>query len=173
MFEDFPRASVAPAYSGPRGFAWLEPGLLGGCARPGIVSAMTSDLEALVRVGTRVLVSLTEEWEPDAQMIAEYGMQSVYFPIVDRGVPELDEARALSERMMRHLSQGQAVTFHCRAGKGRTGTMLACMLIYRGMAPEDAIAATRQRNPKWIESEEQLDFLRAFSAPALAGTDQA
>jgi len=169
MFQDFPRSSYASAYAGPRGFAWLEPGLLGGCAQPGIFAEAEMDLAALERVGTKVLVSLTEEWAPDVARIEAHGMVSIHVPIPDQGVPETEVARALCARVMDHLAAGEPVTFHCRAGKGRTGTLLAAMLIWRGMAPDEAITETRRRNPAWIESEAQLDFLRGFTpAPELA-----
>lgn len=162
MFSDFHHSPYLSAYYGPRGFAWLEPGLLAGCAQPGISAGLDSDLEALVRVGIKVVVTLTER--PAATAAIEgWGMESIHAPIPDQFPPTVEQAHELCATVADRLKRGEATVFHCRAGKGRTGTLLACMAIWQGMAPEDAISYTRSRNHKWIESEAQLDFLRGYA----------
>lgn len=59
----------------------------------------------------------------------------------------------------------QPVAVHCRAGYGRTGTMLACYLVaVEGYSAVDAIAETRRRRSWSIETEQQeqavFDFER-------------
>jgi len=153
---------IVSAYFGPRGFHWLAPGLLGGAARPGIIAEFDADMEALARVGTKLLVTLTEEWVPDAARIAEFGIDSLYLPIPDQFPPGLEEAARLCAVVDERLEKGEAVVYHCRAGKGRTGTLLAAQLIWRGADAEEALAETRRMNKQWIESQAQEDWLPAF-----------
>lgn len=61
-----------------------------------------------------------------------------------------------------YLARSEVCVFHCKAGKGRTGTMLAAQLIYYEMSADEAILMTRGRNPQWIESDVQIAFLQAF-----------
>ncbi len=157
-------SSTPPAYNGPTGFHWLMPGLLGGTPRPGIFKDIERDLQALQRVGTRLLVTLTEEWQPDATLIKEYDMQSLYVPIPDLHPPSLAQAEHVCEIASAFTRRGEAVVFHCHAGKGRTGTLLAAMLIHTGRTAAQAIAETRRQNRQWIESESQLAFLEDFAA---------
>ncbi len=159
-----PAVSPVPEYFGPNGFAWLVPGLLGGAPRPGIFRDLSRDLEALARVNTRLLVTLTEESEPEVDAFAHYGIASHYTPITDMTPPTEAQAVEICEAVAPYLDRGEAVVFHCRAGKGRTGTLLAAQLVWNGVSAADAITRTRASNPKWIETDGQLDFLHGFEA---------
>ncbi|WP_460275312.1 protein-tyrosine phosphatase family protein [Celeribacter sp. ULVN23_4] len=160
MFGNYPRPTYLSSYYGPRGFEWLEPGLLAGCPQPGLLEEPRRDMEALARVGIKVLVTLTSEKEPARDIIEGFGMKSIYLPIDDQCAPTSEDALALCEDVAGHLKQGHPTSFHCRAGKGRTGTLLASMLIWHGMENEEAIRVTRRQNPVWIESEAQMEFLK-------------
>ncbi len=159
----FPAAKrAAPEYNGPTNFKWLVPGVLGGCPRPGIFRDIALDLQALRRVGTDVLVTLTQEWPPETAAIEACGLRSIYLPIADLHPPGMTQALDTCAQVQAEISRGKAVVFHCHAGKGRTGTLLAAMLVYNGMNPQKAVAATRWKNPKWIETEGQIAFLHTL-----------
>ena len=151
-----PPLSLSPASDGPVGFHWLRQGLLGGTPLP-------DDFASLQRVGTKLLVSLTAEWQPDAALIARYGMCSLYAPISDFQPPTLAQAVQICEAAAGYTARGEAVVFHCRAGKGRTGTMLAAMLIWAGDPAAAAIEQTRGAHGAWIETEGQMAFLSDFA----------
>jgi atypical dual specificity phosphatase len=160
----FPAAKgAAPEYNGPTNFKWLVPGVLGGCPRPGIFRDIALDLEALRRVGTNVLVTLTREWPPDTVAIKAAGLRSIYLPIVDLQPPTVAQALETCAQVQAEIRRGRAVVFHCHAGHGRTGTLLAAMLVYNGMSARNAVLATRGQHPKWIETDSQIDFLHTFS----------
>lgn len=68
---------------------------------------------------------------------------------------------------MHKLLNMQPVAVHCRAGYGRTGTMLACYLVaVEGYSAADAITETRRRRSWSIETEQQeqavIDFEKNF-----------
>ena len=142
----------------PKGFCWLQPGLLGGTPKPDGAA-----LKALGQLGTRLLVTLTQEWQPDSTLIARHGMQSLYAPIPDFQPPALQQAAQICRAASAFTARGAAVVFHCHAGKGRTGTLLAAMLIWAGQSAEAAIAEVRGQNAAWIETDGQLAFLATFA----------
>jgi atypical dual specificity phosphatase len=60
------------------------------------------------------------------------------------------------------LAAGRAVGFHCKAGLGRTGTMLAAQLIWEGTDAATALSQVRTVEPGWVQSDRQALFLRQF-----------
>jgi len=146
---------------GPRNFLWLEKGVLAGTPRPGLVMSLDYDLEALQRVGISVLVSLTQV-PLDQQLLQKYHIKGIAFPIVDMGVPSIDAAETLCAEIEQLIASGESIAFHCRAGMGRTGTMLALQLIWRGHSALDALETVRRIEPRWVQSETQVSFLDDF-----------
>ena len=147
---------------GPRGFTWVKKGLLAGCPRPGIVQELEYDLEALKRVGIKTLVSLTTQ-PVDPEMLKHYGIEGIHMPIVDMHAPEMDEAENMCRQISEQMAKGMAVAYHCRAGLGRTGTMLASHLILEGKSALEALESVRRYEPRWVQSEEQIKFLERFA----------
>lgn len=163
------QAPVVPAASavrgrsgGPRGFFWLQPNRLGGLPRPGIVDSLEYDLDGLTRLGVTVLVTLEETLVVDPEALRRRQIASLHFPIFDMGAPELPAAAALCQRVEELTGAGQVVALHCRAGMGRTGTMLAAQLVFRGEPAREAIDRVRRINPRCIQSTEQVEFLSSF-----------
>lgn len=147
---------------GPRGFLWLKKGALAGTPRPGIIADLDYDMRALQRVGVTLLVSLTRvTMEPG--LLSGYGIRGVWSPIRDMGAPSLEQAMTLCRRIARWIADGEVVAVHCRAGLGRTGTILASYLIWEGRGPLDALETARRIEPRWVQSEAQVAFLEEFA----------
>lgn len=157
-----PAPTAAERAVRPSGFHWIIRGLLGGTQWPGLVSDEKKDLEGLAALGTQVLVSLTET-RFDARRLGEMGIAGEHFPIADMGAPDFDAAVDICDRISSWMDEGRPVVLHCKAGLGRTGTMLACTLVSRGDDAVSAVNRVRCTNPLYIQSEEQLAFVGAFA----------
>lgn len=157
-----PFVRAESAARGPRHFYWVVRGGLGGLPRPGIFQDVGHDLDGLERVRVKTLVTL-EEWEsvPRGEVEAR-GMALVHFPIDDMGAPSLEAAYRMCADVESRLRSGDVVALHCRAGNGRTGTMLAAQLIYQDTPACEALERVRSVNPKAVESDAQVRFLEAF-----------
>ncbi|MDY6979763.1 MAG: ATP-binding cassette domain-containing protein [Pseudomonadota bacterium] len=147
---------------GPRGFSWLMKGQLAGTPMPGIVADVEYDLRALQRVGVKVLVSLTEQ-PFSADKLGEYDIESMWLKIIDMKAPKFEEAYAMCRRVQDRIASGQPVAYHCKAGLGRTGTMLAAQLVMEGKSALDALESVRKIEPRWVQSEEQVKFIEGFA----------
>ncbi|MCF6273864.1 MAG: hypothetical protein L3J37_11885 [Rhodobacteraceae bacterium] len=155
------RDFVSP-YRGPSGFHWLVNGLLGGVRRPGVLTKTKYDLEALRRVNVSLLITLNEVWSPPVEEMAALGLDSYVHKITDLQAPTFEQALATCRHVDSYLAKDKVCVYHCRAGVGRTGTMLTAQLMYYGLSADQAIRAAREKNPRWIETDVQMEFLYEF-----------
>ena len=147
---------------GPRGFMWLKKGLLAGTPRPGIVQDIDYDIEALKRVGVTTLVSLTTQ-PVDPALLERHGIRGLWMPIKDMEAPAVEAAEQMCRQVSGLMTNGHVVAYHCRAGLGRTGTMLATHLIMEGKSALQALESVRRIEHRWVQSDEQVRFLERFS----------
>jgi len=146
---------------GPRGFHWLMVGSLAGTPEPGVMQELDYDLSLLRTAGITLLVTLTET-PLDDDALAAQGLKSLFFPIVDMHAPSLRAAYELCGLIDLQLARGERIAFHCKAGLGRTGTLLCSYLIWKGENAEAALKQARRVEPAWVQSKEQEQFLKAF-----------
>lgn len=156
--EQTPRPSRG---SGPRGFHWLRPGALAGMPAPGLTNDLDYDLGLIRAAGVCCLVTLTGEPLP-AAALREHELASLFFPIPDMEAPAFEAAAELAQQVAGLLAQGLSVGFHCKAGLGRTGTMLAMQLVWEGAEASAALVQVRHVEPGWVQSEKQEQFLFGF-----------
>ena len=100
-------------------------------------------------------------------------------PIPDHGVPRAPEHMAeIQAELDAALARGRRVYVHCRAGIGRTGTVVACHLIEQGLTPDAALIRLNElwqdneRSATWPdvpETDEQRDYILGWS-PAVDPT---
>lgn len=131
--------------------------------RPGSYGKLRDDLEFLKIQNIHAIVSLTET-PLEKAFIEEFGFRYLHLPIPDFTPPTNEQIERFLSFYNGVESQNCATLVHCGAGMGRTGTMLACVLVARGMQPEAAIDKVRTERPYSIETEEQEDAIRAFAA---------
>lgn len=109
--------------------------------------------ERLRAQGIGAIVSLTEYFPADLR--GEPGFMTLHLPIEDMTAPDTDQMERFVRFVDRMLARGTAVGVHCRAGLGRTGTMIACYLVTRDMTAEQAIEHVRRVRPGSIQTELQ------------------
>lgn len=158
--------SAEPEYRGPRGFKWIVPAKVGSSPMPGAVIGIEHDLAALRVVGVTMLITLTNGDLPQ-EALRRHGLRNLHLPIYDREAPTLAQMRMLALRMKRFLDGGEILCVHCRAGLGRTGTVLAGWLIAEGLTADEAIRRIRTVDPEFIQTQPQEDFLHRFEAHLL------
>lgn len=151
---------------GPRGFLWILKGVLAGTPRPGVFYDEEYDIKSLSRVEITHLVTLTEpppkELAVSQELLDQYCIKNSQFPIPDMGAPSLEQAIEICKTIDRLTLQGEKIAVHCKAGMGRTGTVLCAYLIWQGHDAISALERARNIEPRWVQSEVQVAFLEDF-----------
>lgn len=145
----------------PSNFSFIWEDKLAGSAHPGQGVQLMRSLEALTGEGITSIVSLTEEALP-APVLTDYGFSSLHLPIEDFSPPTLEQIVDGVRFIDAQQCGGRGVVVHCFAGIGRTGTLLACFLVSRGMTPEEAIREVRRQRPGSVEVAAQELIVHAY-----------
>jgi atypical dual specificity phosphatase len=145
-----------------QGFSWVEASRVAGLPRPGSHRALDLDLEFLEQEGIDLVVSLTEE-ALDPAALKAHGLTGLHIPVRDFHAPTLEQLDAYVAAVETWNAAGQQVGTHCGAGKGRTGTFLAALLVARGRDAEAAIAEIRRLRPGSIETASQAAAVHAYA----------
>lgn len=132
-----------------KNFGWVRPGRLAGMGLPGPAAW------PLLRAhGIGAVVSLTEAPPPGAPEAA--GIDLLHVPIPDFGTPTEEDLLRVTGWVTERLGRDVPVAVHCFAGIGRTGTVLAAVLVVEGLDAESAIAEVRRARPGSLETSGQV-----------------
>lgn len=149
---------MAMGWLGPRRYDWIIEGKLAASSYP----RDEGHLRALHTAGVRALVTLHER-PVDQEKLDALGIAARHYPVQDFAAPSLDQIEAAVAFIERKLAAGEGVAVHCAAGLGRTGTVIACYLVYQGYTPAEAIAHVRARRPGSVETGEQQAIVYTYA----------
>jgi len=144
--------------SSPDGFSWVEKPLLAAMARPG----SQEDLDWLRAQGVQVLISLTED-PIRRDWINGAGLFSIHVPVMDMEAPTQEQLDQCVSAIARAHEMNMGVCVHCGAGLGRTGVILACYFVSKGLSAANAVARVRRLRPRSIETMDQEEAIEEFA----------
>src|SRR3984957_19464087 len=159
---------------------WVVPGLLLAGEHPnGPTRDKTKDrLKKLLAAGIECFVDLTKptellRYDTYLPFYVEYARKS----IKDHGLPG---SRAQMTEILDYIANsvraGRPVYVHCRAGIGRTGTVVGCLLVERGLTGDGALDELNRlwqqckRSKSWAfvpETDQQTSYVREWTARGL------
>jgi hypothetical protein len=140
------------------GFAW------NGAKLKYDASKQASHIAQARDAGVGLMVSLLETADAGYHAdCARNGIAVRRHPIRNYTVPTQREAKITVQAIINEMSAGGNVAMHCMGGKGRSGTIAACVLVQLGADAATAIRVVRERRQDSIETSEQIAFIEAFA----------
>ena len=135
-------------------FSWVIPDKLAGSMGP----VLMEELLYLKGKGVRAIVRLEQETisGEGAGLIdmAEY--------VPDFQGPAPSQIDRIIAFIHQQIDNDVPVVVSCKAGQGRTGTVLACYLVHTGYGAKDAIERVRSLRSGSIQSPHQQDFVYRY-----------
>jgi len=166
---------------------WVRPGLLMAGEHP-LCSNPDESHRRLLRLsdsGIRHIIDLTEPFEDSRfenmglsydALLRRVGLERNVqinrsrFPIPDFGVPDISLMKEILDEIDAKISDNKPVYIHCRAGIGRTGTVVGCYLVRNygivGIDVLDRIDTMRKNLPSHFldspQSREQIELVLSW-----------
>ncbi len=141
----------------PPNFTWVGQDELAGMGWP----KSRDQVRFLVEQGIDHLVTLSADKIPPHYAFPELKWSLI--PVEDFHGPAIRDIRLFLNIMDEARMAGEAVGVHCAEGRGRTGVMCACFLIYyHDLKPWDAIRIMRRQRPGSVERKVQEETVVMF-----------
>lgn len=140
---------------------WLISGEVAGHKAPD----SEDDLHYLKETGIEAVVRMVEDnvASISCAQVEKSGLIDFHEPVPESTAPSQVQIDRIIAFMKRSVAEKKPVGVSCRAGIGRTGMILACYLVSKCHAAEQAIEEVRNMRPGSITTEDQEEAVYMYA----------
>ncbi len=134
---------------------------------------LVTSVQQLKQAGAKAIVSLMYDEELNnngaSQLSEVCGQESVRWfqlPISDDAAPNedfLDSWNTNLDELMLLLNNQQTIAVHCKGGSGRTGLVIALLMLQLGLDKSEVKSLVQSIRPKSLTNSEQLNYFEQFA----------
>lgn len=125
------------------------------------------DVYRLKRLGVEAVITLNESYETlvSSSLYESQMIKHLVIPTRDYlFAPSFDDIQRAVDFIHENVEQGKATYVHCKAGRGRSTTIVLCYLVkYRGMTPFNAFNYVRSKRPRVLLAASQWKAVLQYS----------
>jgi atypical dual specificity phosphatase len=123
------------------------------------------DVPRLKKIRVRSVLNLCEEYSGPEEAYAAAGIEQVRLPTIDYTTPSLSTVRQGVFFIEKCVSRGDLVYVHCKAGRGRSATIVLCWMIKaKKIKPNEAMNFLLERRPHVNKKLHERKVVREFIA---------
>ncbi|PUZ62180.1 hypothetical protein GQ55_4G336100 [Panicum hallii var. hallii] len=125
------------------------------------------DVSRLQKLGVHGVITLNEPFETlvPSSMYQSRGIDHLVIPTRDyMFAPSLVDINQAVDFIHRNASSGKVTYIHCKAGRGRSTTIVLCYLVkYKKMTPETAFEYVQSKRARVLLTRSQWKVVQEFS----------
>lgn len=125
------------------------------------------DVPCLQQLGVRGVITLNESYETlvPSSLYQEHGIDHLVIPTRDYlFAPSLMDIHRAVDFIHGNATCGRITYVHCKAGRGRSTTIVLCYLIeYKNMTPDSALEYVRSIRPRVLLAPSQWQAVREYN----------
>ncbi|XP_016480843.2 phosphatidylglycerophosphate phosphatase PTPMT2 [Nicotiana tabacum] len=133
-----------------------------------------SDVPRLKQLGVGGVITLNEPYETlvPSSLYHAHGIDHLVIPTRDYlFAPSFVDINRAVDFIRRNASIGQTTYVHCKAGRGRSTTIVLCYLVeYKHMTPRAALEFVRSRRPRVLLAPSQWKAVQEFKQQRMASS---
>ena len=120
-----------------------------------------TELHAL---GVRAVVNTCREYQGPCEAYEQLGIEQLHLPTVDFTPPSAADISRAVAFIDDHVARGHGVYVHCKAGRGRSATIVLCWLMAaKGISPEEAQQLLSSKRAQVLRSVFRRRVVRQFA----------
>lgn len=128
-----------------------------------------SDVQRLHGEGVIGVINTCHEYGGPCLEYDRVGIVQLHLPTIDFTPPTLEDVQRGVDFIREHAASGRTVYVHCKAGRARSATIVACWLIAsRSISPEEAQRILLEHRPFVLPRIAQRQVVLDFHANFLA-----
>jgi atypical dual specificity phosphatase len=124
---------------------------------------VASDAPAFQKMGITGVINMCEEYPGPLAAYTQHGIEQLHLPTIDFVPPSDADVRRGVDFIEAHRARGGKVYVHCKAGRGRSATVVLCYLIARGHSLEGGAQLMREKRPQILSKLAEREVIKRFA----------